>query len=103
MHSIIVLFLIGSGFLFAQQPGAADKKPAEKDKPMTSESKPQSGAHLLTPAICGKGVFLFSLGQQSLGRETFEIKCQPDGVYSGSGRTELKVPGVMLDINTSMD
>jgi len=60
-------------------------------------------AALLSNSVCGKGVFIFWLGDQQIGREEFDIKCQPDGGYSASGHTELKVPGAMIDLNTTLE
>jgi dienelactone hydrolase len=57
---------------------------------------------LLSPSICGKGVFGFWLGEQSIGREEFDIKCQPDGAYAVTGHTELKV-GASIDLNTTLE
>lgn len=58
---------------------------------------------LLSPSICGKSNLLFKLGDQSVGNEALEIKCRPDGGYSAVGRTELKVPGSSIDLNTTLD
>jgi len=58
---------------------------------------------LLSPSICGKGVFSFWLGEQSIGREEFEIKCQPGGGYVSSGHTDLKVPGGSIDLNSTLE
>jgi fermentation-respiration switch protein FrsA (DUF1100 family) len=46
---------------------------------------------------------LFWLGEQSIGREEFEIKCQPAGGYATSGHTDLKVPGGAIDLNTNLE
>ncbi|HXG91252.1 MAG TPA: alpha/beta fold hydrolase [Blastocatellia bacterium] len=71
-----------------------------QDKPAQANIPP--AAKLLSPAVCGKGVFLFTLGDQSLGRETFEIRCQPEG-YSATGHTELNLPGGAIDLNTTLE
>ena len=68
----------------------------------TSANLPPA-APLLSPSICGKGAFSFWLGDQSVGREEFEIKCQPDGSYSASGHTDLKVGGSGVDLNTTLE
>ena len=68
-----------------------------------TNAKLPPAAPLLSPSICGKGVFSFWLGEQSIGRETFEIKCQPDGGYAASGHTDLKVPGGAIDLNTTLE
>ncbi|MFL6216950.1 MAG: alpha/beta hydrolase family protein [Blastocatellia bacterium] len=56
---------------------------------------------ILTPALCGKGVLLLSVGEQSIGREEFAIQCQPDG-YSASGHTQIKVATTSIDLNTTL-
>jgi len=76
--------------------------PAQKN-PTNADSKLPPAAPLLSSSICGKGVFLFWLGDQSIGREEFEIKCQPDGGYAASGHTDLKVPGGAIDLNTTLE
>lgn len=58
---------------------------------------------LLSPSICGRGVFSFWLGEQAIGREEFEIKCQPEGGYAASGHTDLKVPGGAIDLNSTLE
>ncbi len=82
--SIFVIILLGSFHCFAQQ-------------------KLPPAAPLLAPSICGKGVFSFWLGDRSIGREEFEIKCQADGGYAASGHTDLKVPGGILDLNSTLE
>ncbi len=72
-----------------------------KQNPTSTKLPP--AAPLLSPSICGKGVFLFWLGQQSIGREEFEVKCQPDGGYASSGHTDFKVPGASMDLNTTLE
>ncbi|MEK6325098.1 MAG: alpha/beta fold hydrolase [Acidobacteriota bacterium] len=70
------------------------------------QAKPDSmpaATPLLSPAICGKSNLLFKLGEQAVGNETFEIKCRPDGGYSATAHTELKVPGASTDLNTTID
>jgi dienelactone hydrolase len=63
----------------------------------------QSAAPLLSPAICGKGVFQLMVGDKTIGREEFEIKCQPGGGYSVGGHTEFNVPGAASDLNTTLE
>lgn len=58
---------------------------------------------MLSPAICGKGVFQLFAGDQTIGREEFEIKCQPDGRYLVSGHTVFNVPGAASDLNTTLE
>ena len=80
--SVISLFVVPT--LFAQQ-------------------KLPTAVPLLAPSICGKGVYLFWLGEQSMGREEFETKCQPNGDYLTNGHTELKTPVGAIDLNTSLE
>lgn len=58
---------------------------------------------LLSPAICGKGVFQLILGDKTAGREEFEIKCQPDGGYLVNAHTVLDLPGAASDLNTTLE
>lgn len=69
------------------------------------QSKPQlpAPAPLLSPALCGKGVFLISLGGTPVGRETFEIKCVAGGGYAASGQTNVKLPGALIDVETAIE
>src|SRR5689334_4544829 len=68
-----------------------------------AQQKLPAAAPLLSPSICGKGVYSFWLGDQSMGREEFETKCQPDGGYLTTGHTELKSPAGAVDLNTSLE
>jgi dienelactone hydrolase len=70
---------------------------------LLAQQKLPPAAPLLSPSICGKGVFSLWLGEQSIGREEFEIKCQPDGGYASSGHTDFKVPGAAIDLNTTLE
>src|SRR5512143_2952395 len=70
---------------------------------LCAQQKLPPAAPLLSPSICGKGVFSFWLGDQSIGHEDFEIKCQPDGGYAASGHTDFKVPGGSIDLNTTLE
>src|SRR5918912_1248485 len=60
-----------------------------------------AAAPVLSPALCGKAVLLLSVGEQSIGREEFEIQCQADG-YAASGRTQIKVASTTIDLNTTL-
>jgi dienelactone hydrolase len=71
--------------------------------PLFAQQKSATAAPLLSPSICGKGVYLFWLGEQSMGREEFETKCQPNGNYLTTGHTELKTPAGTVDLNTSLE
>jgi hypothetical protein len=81
--------------------GAGLDLAAAQEKPASSKLPPATP--LLSPSICGKSNLVFKLGEQPVGNEVFEIKCQPDGGYSAVGRTELKVPGASIDLNTTLD
>jgi dienelactone hydrolase len=68
-----------------------------------AQQKLPPAAPLLSPSVCGKGAFSLLLSEQAIGREDFEIKCQPDGGFAASGHTELKVPGATIDLNTTLE
>ena len=70
---------------------------------LLAQQKLPPAAQLLSPSICGKGVFSLWLGEQKIGREEFEVKCQPDGGYASSGHTDFKVPGASIDLNTTLE
>ena len=59
-------------------------------------------AGMLSPSICGKGAFVLWLGDQQIGREEFDVKCQPDGGYESTGHTDFKVPGATMDLNSTL-
>jgi len=67
-----------------------------------AQQKLPPGAPLLSPSICGKGVFVLWVGDKSIGREEFEVKCQPDGGYESSGHTDFKVPGATMDLTSTL-
>ncbi|HXU09918.1 MAG TPA: hypothetical protein VN743_13060, partial [Blastocatellia bacterium] len=48
---------------------------------MNAQQKLPTATPMLSPSICGKAVYDLWLGDQSVGREEFEIKCRPDGGY----------------------
>ena len=56
-----------------------------------------------TPAwsLCGAGSYTLTAGGQTIGNETFEITCKPDGKYSATGRTQLTPLG--LDLTTALE
>ena len=58
---------------------------------------------LLSPSICGKGVFVLYAGEQAIGREEFEVKCQPDGGYASSGHTDFKIAGATMDLKSTLE
>lgn len=93
----IVLILFTPALIFAAHRGTSGG--------MTLQSKtaPTPAVPLLSPAICGKSNLVFKIGEQAIGNESFEIKCQPDGSYSATGHTELKLPGASTDLMTTVD
>src|SRR6266850_726151 len=93
-----VLILFAPVLIVAEHRSAPASRMAVQDKKNSIPAVP-----LLSPAICGKSNLLFKLGDQSIGNETFEIKCQPDGGYSATGHTALKVPGASTDLTTTVD
>lgn len=107
MKSLIILCLVvllTPSILRAQQPAATPTTAGSKStasSPTTAKLPPAAPA--LSPAICGKGAFRLLLGVQSIGSETFEIVCREDGGYAASGRTELKLPGLIVDLNTTIE
>ena len=54
-------------------------------------------------SLCGTGRYDLSAGGQSVGNETFEISCHPDGRYSATGRTQLSGVGVGIDLTTHLE
>lgn len=108
MKSLVILCLIvclSPSILFAQQPTATPTpQPATQSKgAAAAQAQLPQAASLLSPAICGKGVFQMLLGSQPIGSELFEITCRSDGGYAASGHTEMKLPGFVADINTTIE
>jgi len=68
----------------------------------SQQQAPAKAAPFLSPKICGKGVFLLSMGTDPLGRESFEIQCGGDG-YRASGSTSLKIPNGTLSQETAIE
>ncbi len=60
-------------------------------------------APLLSPNLCGKGVFLISLSGTSVGRETFDVKCVKDAGYAAHAQTNIKLPGALIDVETAIE
>jgi len=52
-------------------------------------------------ALCGASEYQLSAGGQALGKESFDISCQPDGSYRASARTQLTPLG--LDLTTKLE
>jgi alpha-beta hydrolase superfamily lysophospholipase len=71
--------------------------------PLNAQQKSSTATPILSPSICGKGVFNFLLGDQTLGREEFEIKCALSGDYTANGHTNLKGAGGEIDLNTTLE
>ena len=74
--------------------------PAQTNSP---QSKLPPAAQLLSPSICGKGVFRFWLADQQIGREEFEVTCRPESGYRSSAHTDFKVPGASIDLKSTLD
>lgn len=104
MKSFVIICLVTllTSSLYAQQPSATPQPPAQ-EKSAEAQAKLPAAVPLLSPAICGQGVFQLLLGTQPLGSETFEITCRADGGYAASGRTLMKLPGLTIDLNTSIE
>ena len=68
-----------------------------------AQSQLTPAAPLLSASLCGKGVFTFWFGEEAIGREEFEIKCQPEGGYLASGHTDLKAPGSTIDLHSTLE
>jgi uncharacterized protein len=54
-------------------------------------------------SLCGAGVYEVSAAGQSIGSESFEIVCRPDGRYSATGRTQLSAGPTALDLTTTLE
>ena len=52
-------------------------------------------------SLCGAGKYDLSAGGQTLGTETFEITCKPDGHYSATGHTQFSA--LSIDLTTTLD
>ena len=53
--------------------------------------------------LCGAGKYDLSAGGQSLGSETFDITCRPDGHYVATGRTQLSAGATSIDLTTNLE
>jgi uncharacterized protein len=53
--------------------------------------------------LCGAGKYDLSAGGQSLGSETFDITCRPDGHYIATGRTQLSAGATSIDLTTNLE
>jgi uncharacterized protein len=101
----LFLFLLSVAVLAsARQPVTQDSRAASpQDKARASAQALPPAPPLLSPKICGQGVFLLFTGADPLGRETFEIRCRPDGGYQGSGSTAIKSPNGTLNQETAIE
>jgi fermentation-respiration switch protein FrsA (DUF1100 family) len=89
-----------------QQPSSQQKNATTagmQDKGAAGSQAQPPAPPLLSPKICGKGLFLLSLGEQSVGRESFEIHCKADGGYQASGSTNMKFPTGTLNQETTIE
>lgn len=108
MKTVLHLFLLMlsvPAIVTGQQPSSprdSSSSTASQDKARAAQQALAPAPPLLSPKICGKGVFLISLGTESLGRETFEIQCVAPG-YRASGVTNLKTPNGTLNQETSIE
>lgn len=106
MKTVLVplIFLLSMPLLaFAQPPALPDRGAASQTRPSFSSQELPPAPPLLSPKICGKGVFLFSLAEESIGRETFDIQCKPDGGYRASGNTAMKLPTFTFNQDTALE
>src|SRR5512138_2687987 len=53
--------------------------------------------------LCGAGKYDLTAGGQSLGSETFDVTCRPDGHYVATGRTQLSGGGAAIDLTTNLE
>ena len=53
--------------------------------------------------LCGAGKYDLSAGGQSLGSETFDVTCRPDGHYVATGRTQLTGGAASIDLTTNLE
>jgi fermentation-respiration switch protein FrsA (DUF1100 family) len=100
---LILFVLLLPAIMFAQQPATKEKGAASQDKGAVGAQALPPAPPLLSPKICGKGVFLLFLGEQSLGREAFDIQCRPDGGYQASGNTTMTLPSGTLNQATMIE
>lgn len=101
VHTFFLFATLSPGFLFAQQ-SAAPAKPVEKQEG-PALSKLPAAPPLLSKALCGKGVYLFTMNGQPVGRESFDVTCPPEGGFLMSAHTDLRVPGATVDLNTTLE
>lgn len=97
-----LFILLSPLFVLSQQPSTQSTATQNKNKAQAIAQLPPA-APFLSDKICGKGVFLISLGGQSLGRETFEITCRPDGGFEARGQTNMKLPSGAFTQDTMIE
>src|SRR6185295_8099418 len=66
---------------------------------MTESTDAQQGGKW---SLCGAGKYDFTAAEQTIGSETFEITCKPDGHYSATGRTQLS-GAAPIDLTTNIE
>ncbi|MBZ5535978.1 MAG: alpha/beta fold hydrolase [Acidobacteriia bacterium] len=104
ISSFLVILLFIPEIIFSQQTPAPSKLSSQKEtlaKPEISALPP--APPLLSSALCGKGVYLFTMNGQPVGRESFEVTCPPEGGFSVSGHTDLRVPGATVDLESTLE
>ena len=53
-------------------------------------------------SLCGAGRYDLTMGGQSVGSETFDVACHPNG-YTATGRTQLAMAGASIDLTTHLE
>jgi dienelactone hydrolase len=101
---LLVILVFIPGLLFSQQSAAPGKPSPQKETPAKPEIPALPPAPpLLSSALCGKGVYLFTMNGQPVGRESFDVNCLPEGGFSVSGHTDLRVPGATVDLESTLE
>lgn len=75
----------------------------QKPKPSTTPAMLPTAFPLLSPALCGKGVYALSFGDQPIGRETFEVKCTTGGGYATDAHTSLTIPNAAVELDSTLE
>ena len=65
-------------------------------------SEPLEAQKRDTWSLCGAGKYDLTAAGQTIGSETFEISCKPNGRYAATGRTQLSA-GSAIDLTTSLE
>lgn len=103
VFGLCLIILSLPALMLGGQPLTRERGAVAQDKTATSAQDLPPAPPLLSPKICGKGVFLLTRADEPLGRETFEITCQPDGSYRGSGNTNIKLPMGTFNQDTTIE